>query len=60
MRADDEIARMVYDYLKNRYTTKELQSETKYDEILNDIKIAFGDEIMMMYIDSGFTRPPRH
>lgn len=60
MRADDETTRMVYDYLKNRYTTKQMQALTEYDGILEDIKTVFGEEVMMVYIDSGFTRSTRH
>ena len=54
---DDDITRIVYDFLISKYTVKDMQNPKMYDEIIDSIRNNFDEETMMRYIDAGFHRP---
>ena len=54
---DMDINKSVYDHVYRNFTETDIKDKTKYDEIIASITEAFGEQMMMQYINSGFTRP---
>jgi hypothetical protein len=59
MRDNSDETRMVFDFLKTKYTPKELADQKKYDEILQAISDSFDEATAMRYINAGFERPTK-
>jgi len=55
-----ETLKKIYDFVHGRWSDVDIKNNAKYDEIITAIETAYGSEIMMLYIDAGFTLANTH